>query len=153
MKTEKKLSWAKTDIENICGFNSKKFTRVNLVFTFILGLLLAAAFYLALLPLRGRGIQMIDMFFHGGEENRSSIPYYTVFLFCFSIAILFIKNLKLKVQQKALQINILPRYKLNLLHLQLQLFYFCKKPHHMLHRNVFPYLLVLVHYLDLTIYI
>ena len=108
MKTEKKLSWAKTDIENICGFNSKKFTRVNLVFTFILGLLLAAAFYLALLPLRGRGIQMIDMFFHGGEENRSSIPYYTVFLFCFSIAILFIKNLKLKVQQKALQINILP---------------------------------------------
>ena len=89
MKTEEKLSWAKTDIENICGFNSKKFTRVNLVFTFILGLLLAAAFYLALLPLRGRGIQMIDMFFHGGEENRSSIPYYTVFLFCFSILLLF----------------------------------------------------------------
>ena len=108
MASEKKLSWAKADIENICGFNSKKFTRVNIVFTFILGLLLTAAVYFILYLFRGKGIQMVDMFFHGGEEKRSAIPYYTVFLFCFSIAIIFIKNQKLKVQQKALSVNILP---------------------------------------------
>ena len=51
---------------------------------------------------------MIDMFFHGGAENRSSIPYYTVFLAMFSFAILFLKNMKLKVQQKALKVNIMP---------------------------------------------
>lgn len=104
----KKLSWAKSDIENICGFHGKKFTRVNFIFTFIIGVLLTAIFYLLLMPMRGKGIQMVDMFFHGGEENRSVIPYFTVFLACFSFAILIIKNLKLKVQRKALAVNILP---------------------------------------------
>lgn len=108
MKKEKKLSWAKSDIENIFGFNSKKFTRVNFILTFIIGVLFTAVFYLALLPMRGKNIQMVDMFFHGGPEKRSMIPYFTVFLSCFSFAILLIKNLKLKVQQKALSVNILP---------------------------------------------
>ena len=108
MVHKEKLSWAKQDIENLCGFNSKKFTRVNFVFTFILGLIFTAVFYGLLLPFRERGIQMIDMFFHGGAENRSSIPYYTVFLSFFSLAILLVKNAKLKVQRKALAVNILP---------------------------------------------
>ena len=108
MEYGKKLSWVQSDIENICGFNSKKFTRVNIVFAFIIGLVLTALFYGVLFPFRGRGFQMIDMFFHGGAENRSSIPYYTVFLAMFSFAILFLKNMKLKVQQKALKVNIMP---------------------------------------------
>ena len=71
MAAEKKLSWAKADIENICGFNSKKFTRVNIVFTFILGLLLTAAVYFILYLFRGKGIQMVDMFFHGAPPSAS----------------------------------------------------------------------------------
>lgn len=109
MERQQKLSWAATDIENICGFNSKKFTRVNFIFAFIVGALFTCAFYGILFPFRGNGFQMVDMFFHGGEEKRSMIPYFTVFLANFSFAILILKNAKLKVQKKALQVNILPQ--------------------------------------------
>lgn len=109
MNRQKKLSWASADIENICGFNSKKFTRVNFIFAFIVGALFTCAFYGILFPFRGNGLQMVDMFFHGGVENRSMIPYFTVFLANFSFAILILKNAKLKVQKKALQVNILPQ--------------------------------------------
>ena len=103
-----KLSYAKNDIERMCGFRSKKFTMVNYVFTFILGLLLTLIIYLLLLPFYGKGLEWIDMFFHGGAKDRSSIPYYTVFLCCWSLAILFIKLCKLKNQRKAFELSILP---------------------------------------------
>ena len=81
---------------------------VNYVFTFILGILLTLLFYLLLLPFYGKGMDWIDMFFHGGAKARSSIPYYTVFLSCWSIAILIIKLCKLKNQRKVFELNILP---------------------------------------------
>lgn len=108
MERKQKLSWDRADIESICGFKSKKSTRVNFVFAFILGLIFTGVFYGIMSMFRGHGLQMVDMFFHGGEEKRSAIPYFTVFLACFSAAILVLKNAKLKVQQKALQVNILP---------------------------------------------
>ena len=70
------LLYAKNDIERICGFKSKKFTMVNYLFTFILGVLIALAFYGALIPFYGKGITQIDMFFHGGPKERSSIPVF-----------------------------------------------------------------------------
>ena len=48
-------------------------------------------------------------FFHGGAENRSTIPYFIVFLSSWSMAILFIKSRKLKLQQKALKLDIVPQ--------------------------------------------
>ncbi len=103
-----KLSFEHSDIERICGFRSKKLTMVNFVFTFILGSLLTVGFYAALLPFYGRGIAMIDMFFHGGPMHRSTLPYYTVFLTGWSLAILFIKTRKLKTQRAAFGLKILP---------------------------------------------
>ena len=103
-----KLSWTRGDIENLCGFKSGKFTNVNFIFTFILGLILCAVFYLALLPFRGHGIQLIEMFFHGGVENRSTIPYFTIFLTCWAMAMLAVKRLKLSLQRKALDMKIIP---------------------------------------------
>lgn len=105
---QKKLSRDRSDIESVCGFQSKKFTRVNFIFAFILGVLFTGIFYGILFPLRNYEWQMVDMFFHGGTEKRSTIPYFTVFLAGFSFAILFLKNAKLRVQRKALQVNILP---------------------------------------------
>lgn len=102
------LSRNSKDIECICGFRSKKFTGVNSCFTFILGLFGTAVFYLALLPFRGRELPFVEMFFHGGAEARSTIPYYTIFLTCWALAILFVKTKKLKVQKLALQLKILP---------------------------------------------
>ena len=102
------LSYAKNDIERICGFKSKKFTMVNYLFTFILGMLITLAFYGALMPFYGKGIDMIDMFFHGGAKNRSSIPYYTVALTGWALAILLVKWLKLKNQRKAFKLDLMP---------------------------------------------
>ena len=108
MAEERKLSWDHSDIERVCGFQSRKFTGVNYVFTCIIGAALSALFYAALLPFRGRGIQLIDMFFHGGAEHRSTIPYYTVFLTGWALAIVFVKWKKLQVQRRALEVKILP---------------------------------------------
>ena len=102
------LSFARYDIERLCGFKSKKLTMVNYVFTFIIGVLFTVVFYGLLIPFYGKGVDMIDMFFHGGAANRSSLPYYTVFLTCWSIAILLVKLLKLKNQRRAFDLNILP---------------------------------------------
>ena len=81
---------------------------VNYVFTFIIGLLMSILFYSLLIPFYGKDITLIDMFFHGGTANRSSLPYYTVFLTFWSIAILIVKMLKLKNQRKAFELDILP---------------------------------------------
>ena len=102
------LYYAKNDIERKFGFTSKKFTMVNYVFTFIIGALMALAVYGAMMPFYGKGIDYIDMFFHGGSKNRSSIPYYTVFLTCWSLAILLVKRCKLKNQRKAFKLDIVP---------------------------------------------
>ena len=102
------LSYARNDIERLCGFKSKKLTMVNYIFTCIIGLLMGILFYALLMPFYGRDIQLIDMFFHGGTANRSCVPYFTVFLTCWAIAVLLVKMLKLKNQRKAFELNILP---------------------------------------------
>lgn len=111
-ETKYEILWYQSDIENMCGFKSKKFTGVNIFFSFIMGCLISLAFYGILILFRlyfkGQEITMIEMFFHGGSQNRSIIPYFTVFFTGWSLAILLIKNMKLRVQKKALEINILP---------------------------------------------
>ena len=105
--SQKQISRKLSDIECICGFKSKKFTNVNSVFSFIAGVILFALIYLGLSFFRGQH-WAVDMFFHGGEKNRSSLPYYTVFFGCWALAILLVKLQKLSVQRKVLKLNILP---------------------------------------------
>ena len=99
----KQLSRRLSDIECICGFKSRKFTDVNFFFSLICGGILCVLFYLPLMFFQGKH-WMVDMFFHGGDANRSSIPYYTVFLGCWVLATLLIKLQKLHVQRKALEL-------------------------------------------------
>ena len=108
MSNESKLSWEHLDIECRCGFQSKKFTAVNFVFTFIFGTLLTVLFFAALFPFRGSSTY-IDMFFHGGVENRSVIPYFTMLLAFWAVVILLVKLQKLSVQRRALELKILPK--------------------------------------------
>ena len=103
----KQISRKLSDIECLCGFRSKKFTYVNSVFSFLAGVVLFALIYLTLSFFRGQ-CWAVDMFFHGGEKNRSAIPYYTVFLGSWALAILLIKIQKLHVQRKVLELNLLP---------------------------------------------
>ena len=107
--SQKQISRKLSDIECICGFKSQKFTYVNLVFSFFAGALIFGMIYLVLSSFRNRGWGWaIDMFFHGGKQNRSLIPYFTVFLASWALAILLIKLQKLHVQRKVLELNLLP---------------------------------------------
>ena len=103
------LNYQELDPEAKFGLVPKKFTAVSALWTFFLGLIFTGVFYGCLYPLHiQHKYQMVDMFFHGGMENRSTIPYYTMFLTCWCLAFLFVKWRKLKVQRKALSINLTP---------------------------------------------
>lgn len=109
MKTHE-LNWNKSDFERKFGFSSKKYTGVNSVFSFLMAIVFAVAFYGAMYPLFSTGnFPKINMFFHGGPSQRSVIPYFIVFLSAWSFAILFIKSRKLALQKKALGLNIVPQ--------------------------------------------
>lgn len=105
---QERLSRRWSDIECLVGLPSYKFTCVNHIGTFILGSLLFALFYGILSRFHNGQNPWVEMFFHGGEANRSTIPYYTVFLGMWSLAILIVKRLKLHTQAKVLSLNILP---------------------------------------------
>lgn len=109
MNTIVELNWKKLDPEAKWGFKAKKYTAVNYVLSIILGFFYTAIFYAALYPFHlVSKWQMIDMFFHGGAGNRSTIPYYTIFLSFWCVAFLILKSKKLKVQQQALAFQIIP---------------------------------------------
>ena len=95
------------DIECILGLGGKKFTAVGAISSVSVGIVLCALIYVPLFFFRGSS-WVVDMFFHGGPGDRSVIPYFTVFLGCWALAILLIKLQKLHVQRKALTLKILP---------------------------------------------
>lgn len=95
------LSWARLDPEQRCSFRGGRFTRVNVLFTLLVGLLLTGGFYLALLPFEQ---SMVGQSF----LNRGPIPYTVVFFFFWCVAILVDKQLKLSLQQRALAQKVVP---------------------------------------------
>ena len=103
------LNFQELDPEAKIGIVSRKYTDVSAIWSFFIGVILTGVFYGAMYPLHTRHKwQMVDMFFHGGLENRSTIPYFTIFLTCWCLAFLYIKLKKLNVQRKALSLNITP---------------------------------------------
>ena len=103
------LNFQALDPEAKIGIVPRKYTDVSAICSFFLGLILTAVFYGAMYPLHARHKwQMVDMFFHGGLENRSTIPYFTIFLTCWCLAFLYIKWRKLRVQRQALNLHITP---------------------------------------------
>ena len=104
-----KLSHNRGDIENVLGFKSKKYTGSNMFLSFIIGAFLTLIFYALLyMPYRTGKFNLINMFFHGGEFNRSIIPYFIVFFSMWTLAILFIKYQKIKLQKKVLFLKFIP---------------------------------------------
>lgn len=95
------LDWSRADVEQRLGFPGGRFTRTNNIFTGIIALLLSLAFYAALIPFDGRWFS--DMF-----TKRGPTPYAIVFFSCCSVAILFVKWLKLRLQRQALDYHVMP---------------------------------------------
>jgi len=102
------LSWKRSDVERKFGFKGKKYTGVDQFFSFLMAILMTLVFYACLYPFAYKKVQYVDMFFHGGEANRSVIPYFTMLLAFWCVAILILKYSKLGLQQRALSLAILP---------------------------------------------
>ena len=103
------LNWKKLDPEAKWGFKAKKFTGVNNWLSLIMGIVFTAVFYACLYPFHMVGkYNMVNMFFHGGPENRSTIPYFTVLLGFWCLAFLIIKAKKIKIQSQALEVELIP---------------------------------------------
>ena len=102
---ENVLNYKKIDPEAKWGFKGQKYTAVSNWISLFLGVLFTIFFYAILYPFHMIGkYQMVNMFFHGGPEKRSSIPYFTVLLGFWCLAFLIIKWKKINVQKKALEL-------------------------------------------------
>lgn len=109
MKSSYLFNWKSMDPEAKLGIPAKKYTGVNSVWAFFLGMVLTVLVYGALYPVwQLKSIQFVNMFFPGGPENRSWIPIGTTFLSMWCFAFLMIKCQKIKIQKKILVLNILP---------------------------------------------
>ena len=100
------LSWEQSDIERKLGFKGGKFTSVNYNFTFLIAVILTVALYGALYPLyeqEGRMGAFAEMFY-----DRGYTPYFITFFSAWSLAILFVKFLKVKFQRRTLKIQVVP---------------------------------------------
>ncbi|WP_437229463.1 MotA/TolQ/ExbB proton channel family protein [Planctomicrobium sp. SH661] len=95
------LSWHQSDPEQRLLFRGGRFTRVNNTCSFLLAVISSCLFYAALIPVH-------ESYFAQSFTQRGFVPYAIVFFFFWSIAILFLKSGKLKLQRKALQLPLLP---------------------------------------------
>ena len=103
------FDWKRMDPEAKLGLPAKRFTGVNSIWAFFLGMVFSVIFYAVLYPFwQMKSLQFINMFFPGGPENRSWIPICTIFLTMWCLAFLLVKLQKIKIQRKVLSLEILP---------------------------------------------
>jgi len=95
------LSWFREDPEQRLAFSGGRFTRVNTWCAALIGGLLSAAFYGLLVPLK-------DAYFAVTFTERGYVPYAIVVLTFWSLAIIGLKWLKLRLQRKALRLRVVP---------------------------------------------
>lgn len=95
------LRWERSNIERRMGFKGTKYTGANTFLTFGIGVLMAIGFYVAMFPFATRPIG--KMFY-----ERGAVPYVIVLLSGWSLAIVFIKWRKLKLQSRALGFAMVP---------------------------------------------
>jgi len=102
-----RLNWSQCDIEQRLGFRGGRFTTVNKWLTFLIGLLLTAIFYATLIfgVARAPGARWFTAMF----TDRGFAPYFTLLLFFWGLAILYIKSRKLDLQMEALTLSAVPQ--------------------------------------------
>ncbi|WP_395744170.1 MotA/TolQ/ExbB proton channel family protein [Prosthecobacter sp.] len=103
----KVLDWSRSDIERRLGFHGGRFTSPGKIFSFIIGLLLTAGFYTAIILIQQKWPQ--TRWFAAMFLERGPCPYPTMLLFFWALAMLFIKWRKLVFQRKVFNLSILPQ--------------------------------------------
>lgn len=97
------LNWRKRDIEQRLFFPGGRYTRVNNLLSGLIGLLLTAIFYVVV-----GGTDLSRTFFGQIFLDRGQTQYLVVFLTSWSLAILGLKYLKLRLQRKSLDLPLIP---------------------------------------------
>lgn len=95
------LDWSRKDIEQRMGFPGARFTRANNVLTCVMGLLMTVLFYASLIALPSTAFTRMFL-------ERGPTPYAIVFFSCWSLAILFVKWQKLRLQRQSLRHHVMP---------------------------------------------
>lgn len=98
------LSWQRADIEQRLGFRGAKYPDVNPWFTLIIGGILSGLFYATLVFLMP-GTWLAAQFL---KRPSKLIPFLIAFFSTWAVAILFVKWQKLRLQRKALNIEVVP---------------------------------------------
>jgi biopolymer transport protein ExbB/TolQ len=97
------LEWRKRDIEQRLFFPGGRYTRVNNLLSGLLGLVGAAAFYAVV-----GGTSLAETTFGRIFLERGQTQYLVVFLASWSLAILGLKYLKLRLQRRSLDLPLIP---------------------------------------------
>lgn len=100
-KLVKVLQWNKLDIEQKLGFKGGEYTDINPWLGFFLGTLVWLCFYGVVFLLQDRSFAALFL-------ERGITPYFIVFFSSWSLATLFLKSAKLSLQQKALNLMVVP---------------------------------------------
>jgi biopolymer transport protein ExbB/TolQ len=95
------ISWFRDDPEQRLAFHGGRFTRVNTWCALVLAIVATAAFYGLMVPLR-------NTYFAASFTQRGYVPYAIVLFSFWSVAIIVLKYLKLGLQKRALDVQILP---------------------------------------------
>ena len=101
------LDWSNKDIEQRIGLSGGRFTRANTFFTFVVGIVMSLGFYgvcFYVLEPNDIIVNLCQKF-----TSRGFTPYAIVFLFFWGMATLFVKWRKLKFQEKALDLAVVPQ--------------------------------------------
>ena len=98
---EPELSFSRSDIEKRISFPAGRFTSPGPLLAPLVALLAAAVFYGVMAIFPGRGWS--DMF-----TQRGPVPYVIVYFSCWASMLLIIKDRKLALQRKALDMRLIP---------------------------------------------
>ncbi|WP_395748648.1 MotA/TolQ/ExbB proton channel family protein [Prosthecobacter sp.] len=104
---KKTLDWSRSDIERKWGFHGGRFTNPGRLMSMILGVLLTAAFYAAIVIVQQRWPH--THWFAAMFLERGPCPYPTMLLFFWALALLWIKWRKFILQRRALGLHIMPQ--------------------------------------------
>ena len=105
-KLVKVLNWEQMDFEQRLGIKGAKYTDVNMLLSFIIGLILAAITYgiIALGYFRPGFYHQIYLYFYGRGPTQEIV----VLLTCWSAMIMFVKWKKLQLQRRSLDLMVVP---------------------------------------------
>jgi len=95
------LSWDRSDIEQRLFFRGNRFTRVNTLLSFLVGVLLTLGFYGSLIIASGSML-------HSKFIGQGPVPVAIASLSFWSLAIVFLKWQKLALQKRCVRLQVIP---------------------------------------------